>query len=573
MQSRWSRAVSALATRIRGALFGARVTFGAIFGLGIPFMGRPAPALLPAAASGRTIPSESYQEGYYRVLLDWTPEDIRAAVQASTTGYLMLPADLCTAMRGDDRLPAVLSSRVLAVQGAPLTFEAAASGRLRRRALKAAQAEEDFWEMLPEDELEELRSWRRLLFVALGELVWTEPDPADPTGEAVIARIRNGRNVPRLKVWDPRHLRRDMETGRWYVRTRDGHEVEVRAGDGKWILLTAGGSRPWLRGPWRGVADLWLAKTYARQDWARQSERYADGSVYISSPDGTDQDERDLLAADINAAGKRPVLVLPSGFTADVKELQANAWETYMTQWDKADRGMAVAILNNDLSAESKKSANTGAKLQSDVRDDVKKADAQSDVTEIRNQAMCPWALANFGDRELAPWPSYAVEPSEDVQAIATTWNLTAQALATADRAGYEIDWAEVRDATGLPITGKKAPAPIPAALLPGAQPAPGQQAPADKPAADITGAVAALVAQTGDLRAALAEVSADRGAPLSASELRALARLSVPAAARELEQLFVGQRAARERAVSRAFAIAARDPRRVAYLPEGMAA
>ena len=569
-------------------------------------MGRTAPLMLGAAAPGQSIPGDTYQEGYYRVVLDWTPQDIRAAVMASSTGYLMLPADLCTAMRGDDRLPAVLSSRVLAVQGAPLTFEAAASGRLRRRALKAAQAEEDFWEMLPETELEDLLSWRRFLGVGLGELVWTETDPADPTGEAVIARIRNGRNVPRLKTWDPRHLRRDMQTGRWYVRTRDGSEVEARPGDGKWVLLTSGGSRPWLRAPWRGVAPLWLAKLYAREDWARQSERYADGSIYVESPDGTDQEERNLLASDINAAGKRPVIVLPSGFKASIMEIKAGAWDTYQAQWDKADRGMAVAILNNDLGTESRASAGVGAKLQGDVREDVKKADAKSDVTELRSQVLCAWAKANFGDPELAPWPVYAVDQSEDYASMASTWKTLFDAIRIAHENNIPVNVPEALAHFGVPSVatlGEQLPplyaydyaagiptvneararkglasvswGNVPTSTAPqGSAPTastPAGSAPVanDTARATITGQVAALVGKTGDLRAALAEVSAEHGAPLTASELHALARLSVPAAARQLEQLFTGQAAARERSVARSIASAAR---RHPHL-EGMAA
>jgi len=516
------------------------------------------------------VPGYEQREGYYRILLDWSPDDLRAAVYTSSTGWLTLAGDLITAMDGDDRIPSLKAARVMAVQGAPLSFEAAASGRLRRRALKAAQAEEDWWDMLPEAELEELRGWLRILGVALGELVWVEPDPADPSGETYVARIRNGRNVPRLKVWNPRNLRKDMDTGQWWVRTRDGTEELVEPGKGKWILLTTGGQRPWLKAPWRGVAELWLAKKYAREDWARQSERYADGTIWISAPAESDEPERKKLAKDIDKAGKRPVIVGLPGYEAKMLELKAGAWETYQAQWDMCNRGLSVAILHNDLATESKKSAGTGAQLQGEVRDDVKKADAAQDETDFRCQVLMPWALVNFGDPELAPWPVYEVEPAADLQALATTWNLVAQAIATAKRAGFTLDIDEVREETGFPVTGEKEPEPVQAAPLPfqgGQEGAPGQPAGAPGPAPakapqpgkapkDAGAGVAEQVrayAREMPLRAALEIVASVHGAPLAPSEVRHLVAMGAPRAGAELESLFSGMAEARERAVRRA--------------------
>ncbi len=510
----------------RGAIVAASV-----LGFRQVFTGRS----LPAGTGAPGGPLGGYTEPLSRVLLDWTPEDIQAAIITAESGLLRLAADLCTAMRGDDKIPSTLKSRILAVQGAPLTFEAAAAGRLRRRALKSLQAEEDFFDMLPEAELEQLRTWRLLLGVGLGELVWTEPDPADPTGEAVIARIRNGRNVPRLKVWDPRHLRKDMASGRWWVRTLTGVEVEVRPGDGQWILLTAGGNRPWLNGLWRGLADLWLAKVFARIDWARQSEKYANGIICFESPDGSDEDERKKFGLDLRDIGKEGVVVAPAGYKGKILELAGRAWETYDAQWTKSNLGFSVAVLGGDLASESKKSAGTGASLQGEVRDDLKKADAAQDETDIRAQVLCPWSRVSFGDPDLAPWPKWNVDPAEDRQALATTWNMTAQALKTSKEAGYALDWQIVREETGLPITGLLAdvalPAPTPVQAL----------------------AAAPNLATAAELLLA----------PLTTAELRALARMPANDARASFLGMFNGYREAR----------ASRPMRRAQGAPERLAA
>lgn len=537
---------------------GARMAIAGALGRALPY--QPASLYsnvrgeLPAARGGGTIPGGEYREGYYRVLLDWTPDDLRTAVYTSSTGWLTLAGDLCLAMWGDDRIPACLSAKVMAVQGSPLTFEAAPAGRLRRRALKSLAAEEDWWDMMPESELELLRSWRHFLHVALGELVWTEPDPADPTGVAVIARIRNGRNVPRLKVWNPRNVRKDLDTGKWWVRTRDGTEVEARPGDGKWIILTSGGDRPWLRGPWRGVCELWCAKKYAREDWARQSEKYADGMIWIGAPEGSDEDERIKVAADFNKQGKRPVYCGPTGYTAEVLELTPSAWLTYQSQWEICNRSIAVAILYNDLGTESKKSAGTGAQLQGDVRDDIKKSDAAQDETELREQVLKCWALVNFGSADLAPWPCYNVEPAADMSALALTWANVAKAMQTADSAGFELDWNEIREATGFPVTGQREKQPVPAALgIDGAADpkAPSPGAVENDEAAAVRSDVLRLAASDG-LALALHTVAEERGAPLSLGEGRALSRLPPERAAAALAALFTGRREAHARAVAR---------------------
>src|SRR5262245_51262083 len=103
-----------------------------------------AAGLLTAGALGATL-----REPVPRTMLDWAPADLRRAMQWADGGNLTRAADLCDAILTDDRAPSVIRTRVLALTGSDLSFEAAPSGRLRRRALRAAQAEEDWWAMLP----------------------------------------------------------------------------------------------------------------------------------------------------------------------------------------------------------------------------------------------------------------------------------------------------------------------------------------------------------------------------------------------------------------------------------------
>jgi hypothetical protein len=454
-------------------------------------------------------------------------------------------------MDGDDRIRACRRARVMAVTAAPLTFEAAESGRLRRRALKAAQAEEDFYDMVPERQGDEICDWQQFLGVGLGELIWVEPDPADPTGKQVIARIRNGRNVPRLKVWNPRNVRKDSETGRWLVMTRDGTEVVATPGDGKWVILDLGGDRPWLKGPWRGVAPLWRVKQGAVNRWAEQGARVAGSMMWVTAPDGIEQDQRDAEALYINKAlAVSSTVVAQNGYTAEPKEIKGIAWQTHQARWERCDIAISVAILYGDLSTESKASVGTGANLQEEMIVARDTADARAYETDFREQVLKPWALVNFGDAEVAPWPVRHVEPPEDVRSMVGMWLTTAQAMATARKSGIGVDFEEIRNKTGFPITTEIEPIPAPQAGPSGARASVSVSA-REQPK-DIAAEVESLAAGIG-LRAALELAASMRGAPLSDSELRVLIRSLVTVAAREFAALFADRTEEREAAMRRA--------------------
>jgi transposase len=124
---------------------------------------------------------------------------LRSAEVLADGGYLRMAAELCETMLGDDRIKSVVDQRTEALFGLDLSFEEGI-GRLKRRAIKALEVEEDWWAAFPESELKLLRAWGPMLGVGIAELQWT------PKGERV---------VPRLSVRSLRFLRWD-----WPTRTR-----------------------------------------------------------------------------------------------------------------------------------------------------------------------------------------------------------------------------------------------------------------------------------------------------------------------------------------------------------------
>jgi hypothetical protein len=122
--------------------------------------------------------------------------------------------------------------------------------------------------------------------------------------------------------------------------------------------------------------------------------------------------------------------------------------------------------------------------------------------------------------------------------------------MATARKSGIGVDFEEIRNKTGFPITTEIEPIPAPQAGPSGARasvPVSARERPAD-----IAAEVESLAAGVG-LRAALELAASMRGAPLSDSELRTLTRSPVFVAAREFVALFADRTEEREMAIRRA--------------------
>ncbi len=425
----------------------------------------PAPPALRARVtllsngSGQSSARTLYDEPSVRQFALWDPIQVRSALMAAEAGTLMRAADLCEAILGDDRALAVLNTRANALLGCELKFEMG-FGKKRRAALKALEAEEDFWTAFPEEELRRLLIWGVLLGVGLGEIRWEAKDKADP----------NSRMIPKLKVWHPRHLRYDWMTHQWFVRVNEyGAEELIQPDGGKWILFTPfGEGRPWAYGLWRGMSLLWLFKFYAFQDWARHSEVHGQPiRMGFLPPEAGKLDPlvisrlRADLSNDLANLGTETVFVPPPGFDFKLVEATARTWQMFLAQIDLANASMSVMAIGGDLATQSKSGTHTGATAQTLVRDDYKASDANALSTCLHDHALVYWADWNFGDRGLAPWPDWQVDPPADLKAKVEVLTGFANALkilvdpavtAACASQGIEVDIAELFKQSEVPV-------------------------------------------------------------------------------------------------------------------------
>lgn len=410
---------------------------------------------------GGNVDASQYYEQWAHVLASWDYDSYYSAMSLAESGDMRGIADLCMAIMGSPRAGADLRTRALAISGAPIRFDRAPRGRRSRSAVRAIDADEDWFYMVSEAEQNQLQKWFWMMGLALARLEWWEDNPIAATPEAArtlpkVARIRNGRNVPALKTWNPRCLRFDWIERQWYVRLDSGEEEPIRNGLNGWIFWQSTESRPWLNGLWRGLAPMFLLIGFALQDWRDQSEKFAHGVAVFSGPAAHDDDFRTKLVDDWRNAGARGAVYLPEETKLDVFELKADNWKTFIEQIKLAETSITITIRGANLPTESVQSVGTGAEAQAETVLDVKRGDARAWESFAHPNISQPWARANFLSAEVAPWIEVQVEPKESAASFAAAQKSGADAYKVWVESGAPIDVAEYMQKLGTPIDVKK---------------------------------------------------------------------------------------------------------------------
>jgi phage gp29-like protein len=326
-----------------------------------------------------------------RIVSTWDPRKVRLALRDLQAGSFLQAASLWDAILEDDRVQATLGTRIKGILGLPLNFDVEAENV--REAI-----DNDFWDMVPEETLDEL------LTDALGLGV----SPAQVNYER-----KRGRWLPVLEVWHPSLVRYSEYEGQYYISTDKG-EIKLMPDEGKWMMLTPNGRRRyWRKALVRSLAIPWLAKRYAISDWQRFSEVLGGGIKKGTIPQGAKNDDGqiDRFEDDLYNLSSSGVVIVPEGFDVELVVAAAHQPEAFEKLIAWADRAIAIAILGQNMTTEPGKDQNgvTGAR---EVRQDVLEADAEVLSTAIHKGIIRQWTELNFGDPEvLAPWPRWDTTP------------------------------------------------------------------------------------------------------------------------------------------------------------------
>jgi hypothetical protein len=416
-----------------------------------------------------------------RVFTDWTPSKLRSAQVAAESGNLTQAVAVCDWLLTDDAVDAGLDSLCDALFGLVPTFEPSGDKRRSNRAVKALEAGEDFWKGYPEAELRLMLRWGYLLGLSLHRHAWQAFED------------HGNRLLPMLGFWHPGTLQQNLQTQEWTVNDQRFQKHVVTPGDGEWVLHTPfGRSRPWAMGKWNSLKYWVLLKHYARFDWARHGEKAAT-LVATSSKDNTDRQRREL-AQDLQDSGSDRIVALQVGFDLKMVEVTANTRDIYLAQIEAADSAIAILLRGGNLTTKVESGSRAAAETQAEHGDEPKlRFNAESISTTLHDQSLSIWALFNFSDTALAPWPVYPVEPEEDLKASADTINVLGDGVKKLDDLGFIVDEKQLIERFRLDfIKGRKSPeerakeAADRAALQPapgGAPVQPGKPAPGKTPA------------------------------------------------------------------------------------------
>lgn len=418
-----------------------------------------------------------------RVYNDWTPKKITAAQRQAENGDLTLAVMVCDWLFTDDRIADGLDKRCERLFGLPVTFEPSGDKRRSNRAVKALEAGEDWWKAYPEAQLALIHKWALLLGVSPARHKWTKFES------------NGGRLLPMPRHWHPLTLKRRHELATWTIRDRGGIEHTVTPGDGEWILHQPyGDERPWAYGLWNSLALWTLLKFWARGDSGAAGEKGS--TVVVTSPEGSTKEQRQELAEALLSSGSDRLAVLAAGYDMKLLEMTAATGQFFKGQIEMANAAITIRISGGNITTEVK---DTGSRALGEVHERVNEGsklrfDAETNATTYGEQSLPWWAQYNFGDENLAPWPTWPVEPKEDQEKRANTLNVAADAIKKYEDLGFELDDDKTIEELGLTfVTGRKSPeerkkeaeekaallAPVPAVPKPGA-PVPGK-APAKK--------------------------------------------------------------------------------------------
>ena len=391
-----------------------------------------------------------------RSSVTWTPALLRSVLRRADAGDLSLVADLCDQIVADDRFGELLAQLADDVIGCDLSFEASLRSVIGN-AEKFYEIAEDWPLGYDDDELKSLLVWTMVTGVGFAKHeAWIETP--------------SGRIVPALKWWHPQHfsymprggtyataITGDLRNHQWHVREPGTDRWKpIAAGDGEWVIITRRSEyTPWRHGLWRPLAVWWLLKQYAMQDSGVHTEK-ASKTVVNSNVDSTEAQRREV-AQYVYDAAKDAVVVLPDGWTLDIKEIGADLDTLYHSQIRLANESAAVTILGQNLSTNVDGGSYAAAREHGRKENRRVRNAAQMLTKNLQAQSLKWWAEFNFGNKSLAPYPRWHTEPSADFAAKASALQTVATSLLTLKTAGWEIDEETIEEEYGVALKKTKA--------------------------------------------------------------------------------------------------------------------
>jgi phage gp29-like protein len=392
------------------------------------------------------------------VSLNWTVQEIRDALDAHAAGMFQASSQLAEAITGDDRVQAALGSRVGALFGLPVRFEAAEADT----GGEVVGAWKQAWKRCTEgpftgNTLTEIKRWAHMQGFHVSEIQWdTTVTPWQPL----------------LRPLHPMHFYLDIARRTLVATTMDG-PIDVTPGDGRWFVHAPHGVyRGHMQGAVRALALPWLLRQLARRDWARYSERHGLPLIKAIMPGMAKTEDKDRFTSSLATMGTEAVVSLPqnldgTGFDVGLIEASSQSWEGFDRLIVRCDSAITLCLQWQNLTTEVKEGSLAASRVHADVKQTAIEFDEATLARDIEWQIARPFAAWNYGNPELAPITRWDCEPLEDIAAANAGLETFARACSYLTQARVDFDPAELakryrvrgmQGATVLPAPAPTAP-------------------------------------------------------------------------------------------------------------------
>lgn len=282
-------------------------------------------------------------------------------------------------------------------------------------------------------------------------------------GVAVAELIRlPSLDYPIVARLDPQFLKLDRYSNTWLYQTDTGQALEVTAGDGRWMLLTPGGaSEPWNGGIWAAVARDYARKNEALLNLDSWTRKHASPiRVGQTTPGASGADYDEYLSQMIEWSGTNTSVVLPPGWTLDLKETNGQGYQAYKSTVELANESLTIAIAGQLITTVGSVGFANG-EVGLTVRGDLTKRYASDIATALSDQLLPHVVLSRYGSLDRTVALQLETDPPKDKSAIAKAVSESAAAIqavvaavSAAEQAGlnaYRPDIAELQRQFGIP--------------------------------------------------------------------------------------------------------------------------
>lgn len=360
---------------------------------------------------------------------------------AHDQGQYRTSAPLIAEMTKDERIDSHLDTLVSGVLRLPLDF----IGPDDEVRLAFRSAWERAWD---EGQAREWLSTAVMAGEALAEVDWDTSDPA--------------RWIPTcIRAWPSEFLYVDLATGKRILQTMEGIvEIDPADRSGKWLLLSMGGERPWLRGAVRSLAQPWLARQLARRDWLRSSEVLGMGIRKARVPADAKQEDKDAFFEQVANLTNEPTIQVTKpgdgqgdGWDVELMESAREPGESFSGLLLRTEADIAIRLLGQNASTE-----NSGPYVAaSGLFARVTQARINGLVGPlercIKESLGIPFAVLNFKDGESrAAFIDYDSEPPPDKAAQAQTMATLGTGVTALKTAGFNVSAEELSRRFGFKL-------------------------------------------------------------------------------------------------------------------------